>query len=83
MAIAEAYDSLGTIENRTKEDKRELENEVHNHLEAEEKLLKEQKEREVRNCGLESNIATHNKPSGNLCRDIEKTLQRKSEPGQL
>lgn len=38
MAISEAYGSLGTIGNWSKEDKKELENEVHNHLEALEKL---------------------------------------------
>ena len=81
MAISEAYDSLGTIENWSKEGKKELENEVHNHLEAQEELLKEQMEREVRNSAYESNIAIHNKPSGNLFRDTEKTHQRKSEPG--
>lgn len=47
MAISEAYDSLGTIENWSREDRHELENEVHNHLEAQEKLLKEQKERKL------------------------------------
>ena len=83
MVISEAYDSLGTIENWSKEDKKELENEVHNYLEAQEELLKEQKEREVRNSAKESNIATHNNPTGNLCRDTEKSHQRKSEPGQL
>ena len=40
MAISEAYDSLGTIENWSREDRHELENELHNHLEAQEKLLK-------------------------------------------
>lgn len=83
MAIFEAYDSLGTIGNWSKEDKKELENEVHNHLEALEKLLQEQKEREVRNGVWESNIATYYKPSGNLCRDTEKPHQRKREPRQL
>ena len=38
MAISEAYGSLGTIGNWSKEEKKELENEVHNHLEALEKL---------------------------------------------
>ena len=47
MAISEAYDSLGTIENWSREDRHELENEVHSHLEAQEKLLKEQKERKL------------------------------------
>ncbi|KAK2555612.1 hypothetical protein P5673_022633 [Acropora cervicornis] len=45
MAISEAYDSLEPIENWSTDDRKELENEVHNHLEAQEKLLKEQKER--------------------------------------
>ena len=83
MAISEAYGSLGTIENWSKEGKKELENEVYNHLEAQKMLLKEQKGREVRNSAKESNIATHSKPSGNLCRDTEKSHQRKSEPEQL
>ena len=47
MAISEAYDSLETIENWSRDDRKELENEVHNHLEAQEKLLKEQKERKL------------------------------------
>ena len=45
MVISEAYDSLEPIENWSTDDRKELENEVHNHLEAQEKLLKEQKER--------------------------------------
>ena len=47
MEISEAYDSLGTIENWSREDRHELEIEVHNHLKAQEKSLKEQKEREL------------------------------------
>ena len=73
----------GLHQSRSKEGKKELENKVHNHFEAQEKLLKEQKESEVRKGAVESNIAPHNKPAGNLCRDTEKTLKRKSEPGQL
>ena len=48
MAISEASDSLETIENWSTNDRKELENEVHNHLDAQEKLLKEQKERKLR-----------------------------------
>ena len=47
MVISEAYDSLETIENWSTDDRKELENEVHNHLEAQEKLLKKQKERKL------------------------------------
>ena len=47
MAISEAYGSLETTENWSTDDRKELENEVHNHLEAQEKLLKEQKERKL------------------------------------
>ena len=47
MVISEAYESLETIENWSTDDRKELENEVHNHLEAQEKLLKKQKERKL------------------------------------
>ena len=47
--ISQAHDSLETIENWSTGDRRQekLGNEVHNHLEAQEKLLKEQKERKL------------------------------------